>query len=217
MNKLLNKLDYKYGRYCIPNLMFYIVIAMAAVFIADLIFPQVSLAYNMAFNTAAIAAGQFWRVISFVFIPPNSSLIFIIFSLYFYYLIGQALESQWGSFKFNVYYFIGIIATILGGLITGFTTNTFLNYSLFFAFAVMFPDFQVNLFFFIPIKIKWLAIVDLLYFVFAFIIGSVSDRIAIVISLLNFILFFYSDFINFTKQQISYFKHRQKYKNNRYR
>lgn len=196
--------------------MLYLVIAMAGVYIVELFVPNVSLISYMIFDRELIFAGQWWRVITWILIPPSSSIIFIIFSLYFYYLIGLGLEHSWGSFKFNLYYLVGIIATIIGGFITGTTDNTFLNYSLFFAFAILYPDFQVMLFFFIPIKIKWLALVDLLFFIISLIFSPMYIRVAIIASMLNFILFFYEDFGKFIKNQIYYFKHRNKYKNNKY-
>lgn len=196
--------------------MLYLVIAMAGVYIVELFVPNVSLISYMIFDRELIFAGQWWRVITWILIPPSSSIIFIIFSLYFYYLIGLGLEHSWGSFKFNLYYLVGIIATIIGGFITGTTDNTFLNYSLFFAFAILYPDFQVMLFFFIPIKIKWLALVDLLFFIISLIFSPMYIRVAIIASMLNFILFFYEDFGKFIKNQVYYFKHRNKYKNNKY-
>ena len=196
--------------------MLYLVIAMAGVYIVELFVPNVSLISYMIFDRELIFAGQWWRVITWILIPPSSSIIFIIFSLYFYYLIGLGLEHSWGSFKFNLYYLVGIIATIIGGFITGTTDNTFLNYSLFFAFAILYPDFQVMLFFIIPIKIKWLALVDLLFFIISLIFSPMYIRVAIIASMLNFILFFYEDFGKFIKNQIYYFKHRNKYKNNKY-
>lgn len=196
--------------------MLYLVIAMAGVYIVELFVPNVSLISYMIFDRELIFAGQWWRVITWILIPLSSSIIFIIFSLYFYYLIGLGLEHSWGSFKFNLYYLVGIIATIIGGFITGTTDNTFLNYSLFFAFAILYPDFQVMLFFFIPIKIKWLALVDLLFFIISLIFSPMYIRVAIIASMLNFILFFYEDFGKFIKNQIYYFKHRNKYKNNKY-
>lgn len=216
MNRLLDRLSYKFRRICIPNLMLYLVIAMAGVYIVELFVPNVSLISYMIFDRELIFAGQWWRVITWILIPPSSSIIFIIFSLYFYYLIGLGLEHSWGSFKFNLYYLVGIIATIIGGFITGTTDNTFLNYSLFFAFAILYPDFQVMLFFFIPIKIKWLALVDLLFFIVSLIFSPMYIRVAIIASMLNFILFFYEDFGKFIKNQVYYFKHRNKYKNNKY-
>lgn len=195
--------------------MLYIVIAMAGVFVVELFVPTMPLRLYMFFDRDLIFAGQWWRVITWIFIPTNSSIIWIIFSLYFYYLIGSGLEQRWGSFKFNLYYLVGVIATIIGGFIIGITDNTFLNLSLFFAFAVLYPDFQVMLFFFIPIKIKWLALVDLVIFIVSAIMLPVYYKVAIVASMLNFILFFYEDFGKFIKNQIYYFKHRKKYKNNK--
>ena len=201
--------------------MLYIVIAMAGVFIVELFVPEVPLSQYMEFERSKILQGELWRVLTWALIPDTTSIVWIIFSLYFYYLIGSGLESQWGKFKFNVYYFMGVILTVIGGFITGYTSNTYLYYAMFFAFAVMFPDFRVLLFFFIPIKIKWLAVVDAVFFIMMLILnivfGSWSEVAAIIISVLNFILFFFNDFRTFIKNQIYYAKHRKKKKNNKYR
>ena len=221
MNKLLDRLSYKYGRYGIPNLLLYIVIAMAGVFIVELFVPEMPLRMYLYFDRDLILAGQWWRVLTWIIIPDETSIVFIIFSLYIYWMIGTALENQWGKFKFNVYWFMGVVLTIIGGFIMGFTTNTYLYYAMFFAFAVMFPDHRFMLFFFIPVKVKWLAIVDAVFMVgmiiMYIIIGYWAGVVAVLISILNFILFFFTDFKTFFKNQIYYAKHRQKYKNNRYR
>lgn len=222
MNKLLDRLSYKYGRLGIPNLMLYIVIAMAGVFVVELFVPEMPLSYYLFFSRELmILGGQWWRLITWVLIPTSSNIFFIIFSLYFYYLIGSALEQQWGTFKFNVYYFMGVILSIIGGFIAGTTSNTYLYYSMFFAFAMLYPNFEVRLMFILPIKIKWLALIDAVFFVIMLIlnivIGAWGEVVAIFISMLNFVLFFYDDFGKFIKNQIYYAKHRQKYKNNRYR
>ncbi len=201
--------------------MLYIVIAMAGVFIVELFVPEVPLSQYMEFERSKILQGELWRGLTWALIPDTTSIVWIIFSLYFYYLIGSGLESQWGKFKFNVYYFMGVILTVIGGFITGYTSNTYLYYAMFFAFAVMFPDFRVLLFFFIPIKIKWLAVVDAVFFIIMLVLnivfGSWSEVAAIIISVLNFILFFFNDFRTFIKNQIYYAKHRNTYKNNKYR
>lgn len=219
MNKLLDRLSYKYGRYGIPDLMLYIVIAMAGVFVVELFVPTVPLSSFMYFDRDLILSGEWWRVISWIIIPDTSNVFWIIFSLYIYWMIGTSLEQQWGTFKFNVYYFMGVI--LIGGFITGVTTNTFLYYAMFFAFAVMFPDHQFLIFFFLPVKVKWLAIIDAVFMgimIVIYIIGGYwSGVAAIIISILNFILFFFNDFKTFFKNQIYYAKHRHKYKNNRYR
>lgn len=221
MNKLLDRLSYKYRRICIPNLMLYIVIAMAGVFVVELFVPEMPLSLYLYFDRDLIFAGQWWRVLTWIFIPETTSPIWIIFSLYFYYMIGSGLEYQWGSFKFNLYYFMGVILTVIGGFIMGYTTSTYLYYAMFFAFAVIYPDHRIMLFFFIPIKIKWLALVDLVFFIIMLIMYSVAGLwgyvVAILISMLNFILFFYEDFWKFLKNQIYYFKHWKTYHKNKYR
>ncbi len=196
----LDKLERRFGRLRIPNLMFYIVIAMGSVYLIDLLFARKfaevgGLFYDgmtgfLAFDRAAILSGQVWRLISFIIIPPESSLIFIIFALYFYYLIGRGLESAWGSFKFGLFYFCGILGTIAAGFLTGYAVNTYLNLSLFFAFAIFYPNFEVRLFFLIPVKIKWLAWLDAALYAVLFFLNGWSGKAAILFALGNLFLFF---------------------------
>ena len=195
----------KYSRYAPQNLMMYIVGAMALVYIADYILaPTVgfSLSRLFMFTRSEVLAGQIWRGFTFTFLPPNSSLLFIVFSLYFYYLIGTALEREWGSFWFDIYYLCGVIGTIAAGFITGSATNYYLNMSLFFAFAALYPNFQVMLFFFLPIKIKWLAYLDAAFFLVNFLVGSWPVRAAILASLFNFFLFFGPSFFRGIRDEI---------------
>ena len=212
MNRFLDRISYKFRRICIPNLMLYIVIATAGVFIVEMFVPTVPLSIYLFFSRDLVLAGQWWRVLTWIFIPATDRIVGIIFSLYLSYFIGSNLENAWGSFKFNLYYLVGMIATVIGGFITGTTGNLYLNASLFFAFAVLYPDVELRLFLIFPIKVKWLALVDLVFFIIAFIFSDWPGRAAIIASMLNFILFFYEDFGKFIKNQIYYFKHRNKYK-----
>lgn len=120
-----------------------------------------------ALDAQAILHGQIWRIFTFILQPPSTSILFIVFVLYFYYMIGTVLERSWGAFKFNVYFFSGVIlhviAAILIYLIFGYNyhMNTYyINLALFMAFAYEQPDMEVLLFFVLPIKIKWLAWFD---------------------------------------------------------
>lgn len=216
MNKLLDRLSYRFRRVCIPNLMLYIIIAMAAVYVVELFVPEMPLSLYMFFSRDLILSGDWWRVITWIIIPDTDNPISLIFSLYFYYIIGSGLEREWGGFKFNLYYFMGVVFTIAAGFIAGYATNMFLYFSMFFAFAVLYPDFQVLLFFFLPIKIKWLAIVDLVFFIVMFIIGDWTFKAAIIAAMANFVLFFWEDFGKFIRNQIYYAKHRKNYKNNKF-
>lgn len=210
--KGLYRLEWKYGKYAIPNLMLIVVIGMFTVYVAELMFPQVGLSAFLSFDRDMVFSGQVWRLISFTVLPPASSIWFILLSLYFYYMIGSALERAWGSFKFNVYYFCGILGTILAGLITGYTGNQFLNLSLFFAFAALYPETQILLFFVLPIKIKYLAYVDAAYFLYLFIMGGWSTKAAILAALINFFLFFGKDFFGTVKTKASTWRSRQNFK-----
>ena len=200
----LDKLERKFGRIAIPNLMLLIVGGMFTVFVIDLLIPQAQIGYWISFDRSLILQGQIWRLISFIFTPVSSSVIWILFSLYFYYLIGDALETQWGSFRFNVYYFIGVLGAVIAGMITGYGENSYLNLSLFFAFAMLYPNYEVLLFFILPVKIKYLAFIDACFFVISLVMGSLSVKAAILFSILNFLIFFGGDFFKKLKYQKGY-------------
>ena len=108
----------------------------------------------------------------------------------FYYMLGTMLENRWGSRRFNLYYLIGVIGNIAAGFITGYATNTYLNMTLFLAIAVLYGEMQLNLFMVLPIKMKYLALVDAALLIYSFLFGSWAGRVALVLSLLPFFLFF---------------------------
>ena len=205
----LSKLERRFGKYAIPNLMYYIIIMYAGGFILQLINPSFYYQY-LSLDASAILHGQIWRIITFMIQPPSTSVIFIIFALYLYYMIGTQLERAWGAFRFNVYFFAGILfhvlAAILVYLITGISLpidTWYLNMSLFFAFAALYPNVQFLLFFVIPVKVKWLALLDGAYFLYTVILAFLpsyrggifgiiykANAVAAVVSILNFIIFF---------------------------
>lgn len=215
LSQLFEQAQRKWGRYAISNLMQYLVIGMGLVYVADfLLAPTLgtSISALLSFNTRLIAKGQIWRLISFVLLPPASSPIFILFSLYFYYLIGTTLANQWGSFRFNVYYLFGIIGSILAGLITGYTSNYYLNFSLFFAFAILYPDYELLLFFILPVKMKWLALLDGVLLIFSALQGGLSGWLTLIFSLANVLLFFGGDLLDLLHSAYRRYKWRQNWK-----
>ncbi len=232
----LNKLEHKFGKFCISNLMLYIVIGTGIVFGFWYLFPDIPLLQFLTFDRDAIFRGQVWRIISFVFIPENGNPISMVFWLYLYWFIGSALESYWGTFKFNVFYFSGVIFAIIAGLITGYGTVHYLNLSLFLAMAVVAPNMEMRLFYIIPVKMKWLAWIDVALLIYNFIpvsaitlaieaklsfstamslLWKFNDiRLAIFVSLLNFILFFGGDFFRKIRDKFKYRKVRRNFKKN---
>ena len=138
--------------------MFYIIVLYAIGFVMNTFFNGLYDAY-FSLDFAMIFKGQVWRLVTFILQPPSNSIIFVVFVLYFYYLIGSVLERIWGSFRFNVYFFTGVILNILASLIIyliwglSFKLSTnYINLALFMAFAMEQPDMEVLLFFIIPIK-----------------------------------------------------------------
>jgi len=190
---LLDKLEKRIGKFCIRNLMIYIIAMNAVVFLMAYLFPELNIVSRLALVPELVLKGEVWRLVTFLFIPMSSHPFWIIFTLYFYYMIGTSLEHEWGAFKFNVYYFIGVLGTIAGAFLGGLGTSTFLNLSLIFAFAYLFPNYQIMIFFFFPVKIKYLALFYAAGLVFTFALMPIVGLITVLGSAVNFILFFWKD------------------------
>lgn len=190
---MLDKLEKRIGKFCIRNLMIYIIAMNAVVFLMAYLFPELNIVSRLALVPELVLKGEVWRLVTFLFIPMSSHPFWIIFTLYFYYMIGTSLEHEWGAFKFNVYYFIGVLGTIAGAFLGGLGTSTFLNLSLIFAFAYLFPNYQIMIFFFFPVKIKYLALFYAAGLVFTFALMPIVGLITVLGSAVNFILFFWKD------------------------
>ena len=183
----------KHPGFGIPNLMRYIVIANAVFWVMGAINPV--LMNYMLFNPALILRGQIWRLISFVFIPPSTGVLAFI-AFYFYYWIGSTLEQQWGTGQFTIYFFTGVILTILYGFLIYFITgrsvslsSTYIFLSMFFSFAALFPDMQVLFMFIIPVKMKYLALVDAAFFLLSVFTTPFPENLLPVVAVLNFLIF----------------------------
>ena len=211
----------RHPRFGIANLMRYIVIGNAAVYLLTMLTSAKNphaLSF-LSFNLNALLHGEVWRLVTYIFVPNDFRPFWLLVSLYFYYWIGSTLEREWGTAKFNLYYFGGVLLTVIGtvlaSLIAGvnFTVagTTYVNLSMFLAFAMLFPDTQVLLFFIIPIKMKWLAVVDGVFFAVN-IFSSLFARnwgaaVLPIVALLNFFVFIYPE--------VHYFAERKKYQHSR--
>ncbi len=213
-NPINYDLERRLRRYTIADLMKYIVIGQGLVYILMFVWPSLGnvLYSSIVLTRGALLRGQIWRLLTFVFVPPTSSPIFALFALYFYYMIGTALERRWGKVKFNLYYIVGMVCAWVACLLTGYAANTYLNLSLFFAFAAIFPNEEVYLFGILPIKMKYLALVDVLIYLQQFIVGSASTRVNIVLCLLNVILFLGGDLLHTLRRESQYWKTRYNFR-----
>ncbi len=214
--RAIDKFCMTHRRFGIPRLMLYVIIGYAAVFFVSTMDRSGLIAGFLAFQPYKILRGEIWRLVTWVFYPVNgaglsgSSLLFTALMLYFYYMIGTTLEREWGTPKFTIYYLAGVLLNVLYGfavyLFTGpvllppyFLNSSFLNLSMFFAFAVLFPDFRILLFFFIPIKIKWLALADGVYFLLVMLQSLIDGNFLYaffpLVAVLNFFIFCADDLL----------------------
>ncbi|KIR01914.1 hypothetical protein P261_00728 [Lachnospiraceae bacterium TWA4] len=198
----LSKLERKFGRFAIPNLMLYIIGLNIVGFVIMIGNPQFFYQY-LTLNAQAILQGQIWRIFTFLLTPSSTDLFFLAIFCMFYYSIGQALEYSWGSFRLNLYYFLGVlfhvVAAIIVYLLTGrnfYFSTRYLSLSLLLAYGMEFPEHEILFFFVLPIKMKWLAMIDgaytLVMIVIGFINGDFGSSLAALISLGNFLIFFFS-------------------------
>ena len=183
----------KHPNFGIPRLMMYVSIANVAFWLLGLVNPV--LINYLSFDPYLVLHGQVWRIISFAMIPPSDGMLAII-AIYFYYWIGSTLEQYWGTPQFNIYFFTGILLTLLYGFLIYFITGiriqltaTYVYLSMFFSFAALFPDMQVLLFFIIPVKMKWLALIDAAFFVYGVLTTPFPLNLLPIVAVLNFFLF----------------------------
>jgi len=206
----LNKMERKIGKYAITNLMIYLIAAYCIGFVIYTVNPNFMLMLTL--SPYHILHGQVWRLITWILMPTDTRVFSLLIMALLYYQLGSALERSWGTFRFNVYIFGGMLFTVIGAFIlygiyaaagTGnletislissltFTTN-YINLTIFLAFAVMYPEMQILLFFIIPVKMKWMAVVYAVLIAINLILTSWGGRIAIIMSILNFLIFFLS-------------------------
>ena len=183
----------KHPNFGIRNLMKYVAIANVVFWLLGAVNP-VLLSY-LRFDAALVLRGQIWRLVTFALYPPSMGLLAFV-AFYFYYWIGTTLEQYWGTAQFNVYFFSGLALTLLYGFLIYFITGTrlvlnaqYVYLSMFFSFAVLFPDMQVLLFFLIPVKMKWLALIDAAFFLLEVVTTSFPANLLPVVAVLNFFLF----------------------------
>jgi len=193
----INKLERNIGWFAIKNLTLYIVIGNAIVWLAGFVFTDNVFVSRLALSPDDVLKGEVWRLFTFIFTNSVGSMPFFLFiELYFLYMIGSNLEASWGSFRLTLYYFIGFFFTVAISMLTGYPVwgARYIHLSLFFAFAMLAPDMRILLFFFFPVKIKWLAWFSGAFLAYEFVMaGSWVSRAFILAPMAAFLLFFGRD------------------------
>lgn len=182
----------------IPNLMLYICIGTAIVYLMS-IFANNYVLYNLlCFNRQAILRGQIWRLFTYPLTLLQDNILFQLITLVCYFSLGQAMERLWGTFKFNLFYLTGVVLMDIYSMIFNCTANVYyLNMSLFLSYATMYPQASFLLFFIIPIKAWVFALIDLvIVFTGLFAMPFTPYNFFPVIALANYFLFFGKDVLN---------------------
>ncbi|MDE6025768.1 MAG: hypothetical protein K2G45_09985 [Lachnospiraceae bacterium] len=236
--KFLYQLEKKYGKYAIKNLALYIAIVFALSYFFELLLPGVY--YKLVFSPYDIfVEHEYWRIFTWIFTTPGDFDFFTLIMLFFYYSIGQRIEAAIGTFMFNLYIFGGIFFTTVGitaasaiayytisdyndmynflyGGIAGYYLTYFMTISIFLGFAFIYADSMLMLWFIIPFKASWLAIIDLMFLLYYFItLKNLTCRVAIIASILNFIIFYYISKKYSSRYQYARYMPRKKVKGKR--
>ena len=187
----ITKLERKYGRFCIPNLVNILIGGQILVYAIELFVNQY-ISFYLSLSRSALFAGQIWRLFTFVLVPfSGGGPLSVVLGIYFTWFVGSVLEREWGDFRYTVYLLSGVLGTVLGCLLTGVTASTYcLSLSLLLAFAMLYPEVQLLLFFVIPIRVKYFGVFAAVLWVFSFLGASLPGKLDYLLSMLNVWLFF---------------------------
>ncbi|MFT3783883.1 MAG: hypothetical protein QM790_17875 [Nibricoccus sp.] len=191
----LNKIERKLEPFAIHNLTLYLVIGQSFVYLTAML--GLLEVQRLLLVPSLVLRGEPWRLLTFVFIPPPTSWLFIAFALYLFFLFGSALEEYWGALRYNLFLLIGYVLTVGFSFFTPMEigTNVFIGTAVFLAFAYLNPDFTMYIFFILPVKIKWLGLLTWIGLCWSFFVGDWSDRFAIIAGVGNFLIFFSRDIV----------------------
>ena len=181
----------------VPNLMLYIVLGTAVVYLMSDITGNYFLYDLLYFDRARILQGQIWRLFTYPLTYRTTNLMLTAISLLCYYSLGRAMENIWGTLRFNLYYLTGVVMMdVYCMLFGGYASVTYLNLSLFLSYATLYPDAHFLLFFIIPVRAWIFALFDLILVLVDLLANPFPYNFFSVISLANYFLFFGADVLN---------------------
>ncbi|MEN1681849.1 MAG: hypothetical protein AAGJ46_19890 [Planctomycetota bacterium] len=207
--KLLDRLEKRFGGYAVENSTLVVIVGQVIVFLAQYSQPggAADLFERLQLDPSKVLAGEVWRLVTFMFLAPlHEWPLFVFFFWYLFYLMGTALEQAWSVFRYNLFCGISYVALVGSAFLAhalapglGVANNDYLYGSIFLAFARLFPDFQLMLFFLIPIKIKWLALLQWIGYGLTFAValnaGDWYIPLTIAAAVANYFLFFGGDIV----------------------
>ena len=209
LNRAIDRFCILHPNFGIPNLMLNIVVCNVAVYLLDR-FSDSGLSMLLYISLSRVLRGQIWRIVTFIFVPSGSGLLFFFFYCYFTWSMGRTLEQQWGTAKFTCYYLGGALLTVVGATAVSLLSRvdvavwsaSEVTFAMFLAFAILFPDATFVLFPLpIPIRAKYIAYFDLAYFavmIFSPIVRSAWYACIVpLMALLNVALMIWPELVSF--------------------
>lgn len=189
----LNSLENRFGRFAVPGLV--AILAWFQVVAWVLMRMQEGFGEVLVLDRDLVLQGQVWRLITWVFIPGSYSPLWLLLGVVLMMTFSDALDHAWGPFRVNLYVFGGIGSMVIGAMFFNSPPIGLTLYSsIFLAFAVIAPEFELLLFFILPVKVKWLALLNGALLVLNF-IDTPAARLPILFSLLNFFIAFGPSFL----------------------
>jgi hypothetical protein len=205
---LISRMEPRFGRFAVPNLTLILIVGQVFLYIARHFAPgaaEEDVLEKVRLLPEAVLSGQAWRLVTFVFDPPLDNPLFAFFFWYMFYFMGTTLEANWGTFRYNVFLLIGYLACVVSAFVTYFAVgaaglpggapanNGFLYGTVFLAFARLYPEFVLYIMFILPVKIKWLALLQWIFYGLQFLGGDWMVKGMVVASVANYLLFFGRD------------------------
>lgn len=222
---LINRLQRRLGWLAIPNLTIYLIVGQAFLYVANYLPQGISLD-RIQLDVGRVLDGEVWRLVTFLFVPPNVVLIFVIFYFMLLHTFGTALELHWGVFRYNLFLLTGYLANVGAAFIAWYlfqrnappgvdvlagasidANNGFLYGTIFLAFARLYPDFIITIFFILPVRIKWLALLAWCGYILTFAVGDGMTQMLVLASVANYLLFFGREHW----REVRYMRRRQSY------
>ncbi|MBI4374989.1 MAG: hypothetical protein HY549_00925 [Elusimicrobia bacterium] len=210
MENWLRRTERRLDFLAVPGLALFLAAMNAAVGILSMIKP--GFPGELALDPELLLQGQAWRGLTYIFIPPAGGSIWLVLWLLLYYGYLRMLENVWGDLRLTLFCLLGALSTTAVSLIFGEPlSSSVFNASLFLAFARIHPEFEVLLFFILPVKMKWLA--NLLWAMLAwnFLFGALTEKAWLAGGLAHYWLFFGSGHIQEIRGLLRRWRNRNRY------
>ena len=194
--RLLNRLEHRFGRFAIQRLTLLIMVGQGVAWFLGQNDREFLVGLKLVPDK--VLDGEYWRLLTFLFNPPDVTIFFFFFYMLIFHLMGTSLEQTWGAFRYNVYLFVGYVVTVgVSFVVPEFrgheVANSYLYGTVFLAFAWLYPNFVFHIMFILPVKVKWLAWLTWAIYIYSFIKGHNLARLMIAAGVANFLLFFGRD------------------------